>query len=302
MSTEITGQRPAGSTVSVAAPAAGPVVAAPAGVKESKKRWQMDQRFIAPLFITCILLGAHFSVGVLESPWKTGLAIGVAILMEVVLGKLFYGKIPHLASAYVSGISVGILVRSPYFWPYALCSAISITSKYVLRVKGRHIWNPSNFGIAAMLFLAPATVASLSIQFGNSIGPMIVIWTLGAIIIARLKRLHICVTYVLSFLAFGVLRSLITGHPLAAEIAPITGPMYQLFTFFMITDPKTTVSSRKGQMVVAFLVALVEAIFRLFQNVHAPYFALFIVGPTANLIEIWWKGRQAEKKSAAVAA
>jgi enediyne biosynthesis protein E5 len=290
MSTEVTGQRPVSSPATVIAPAAGP-----AGVKEGAKRWQLDPRFIAPLFITCVLLGAHLSVGVLESPWKTALAIVTAVVFEVVLGKLFYGKIPHLASAYVSGISVGILVRSPYYWPYVLCSAISITSKYVLRVKGRHIWNPSNFGIAAMLFLAPATVASLSIQFGNSIGPMIVIWVLGAVIISRLKRLHICATYVLSFLAFGVLRSMITGHTIAAEIAPITGPMYQLFTFFMITDPKTTVSSRKGQMVVAFMVALVEAVFRLFQSVHAPYFALFIVGPTANLIEIWWKGRKSEK-------
>jgi Na+-translocating ferredoxin:NAD+ oxidoreductase RnfD subunit len=62
--------------------------------------------------------------------------------------------------------------------------------------------------------------------------------------------------------------------------------MYQLFTFFMITDPKTTVQSRRGQILVAFLVALVEMILRLCQQVHAPYFALFLVGPTANLVEI----------------
>jgi hypothetical protein len=277
--------------------------AAPAAGAAAKPRVKFDQRYIAPLFITCVLLGAHFSVGVLESPWKTGLAIATAILVEMVLGRLFYGKLPHLASAYVSGISVGILVRSPFFWPYALCSAISITSKYVLRVKGRHIWNPSNFGIAAMLFLAPATVASLSIQFGNSLGPMIVIWILGSFIISRLKRFHISATYVLSFLLFGALRSLVTGHPFAAEIAPITGPMYQLFIFFMITDPRTTVSGKRAQMLVAFCVALVECIFRLFQNVHAPYYALFIVGPTANLIEIWLNSRkEAATKPAAAPA
>jgi Na+-translocating ferredoxin:NAD+ oxidoreductase RnfD subunit len=115
---------------------------------------------------------------------------------------------------------------------------------------------------------------------------MILIWILGAVIISRLKRLHICATYVLSFLAFGVLRSMITGHTVAAEIAPITGPMYQLFTFFMITDPKTTVRSFRGQCVVAFLVAAVEAVFRLMEFVHAPYYALFVVGPVTNLIEI----------------
>jgi Na+-translocating ferredoxin:NAD+ oxidoreductase RnfD subunit len=79
-------------------------------------------------------------------------------------------------------------------------------------------------------------------------------------------------------------RSLLTGHPWMAEVAPITGPMYQLFVFFMITDPKTTVHSKVGQCVVAFMVALVEMVLRLCQIVHAPYYALFIVGPTANLI------------------
>ena len=62
--------------------------------------------------------------------------------------------------------------------------------------------------------------------------------------------------------------------------------MYQLFIFFMITDPKTTVRPKRGQCTVAFAVAAVEAIFRLLEFVHAPYYALFLVGPTANLIEI----------------
>ena len=129
-----------------------------------QKLYGVDVRFIAPILITCILLVAQLSQGMLESYPKTLLAIAASIVTEMVLGKIFTGKIPHLASAYVSGISVGILVRSPEFWPYALCAMISITSKYVFRVNGRHIWNPSNFGIAAMLFLASDTVASLSVQ------------------------------------------------------------------------------------------------------------------------------------------
>ena len=266
-----------------------PAPHATAGVRSKPK---FDQRWVAPLLITAILLAGHFSVGVLESPWKTGLAIATAVFLEMVVGRLVYGKWPHLASAYISGISIGILVRSPFFWPYALCSAISIMSKYVIRWKGRHLWNPSNFGIAALLFLAPQYVASLSVQFDNRIWAMLIVWVLGAIIIARLKRFHICATYVISFLAFAVLRSFITGHPVTAEIAPITGPMYQLFTFFMITDPKTTVTTKKGQMVVAFLVAGVECLFRLAQNQHAPYFALFTVGPIANALEIWWTDRR----------
>lgn len=257
----------------------------------SSRRFSFDNRFLAPILITCILLGGQLSFGILESYPKTLLAILSAIAMELVLARLFTGKWPHLASAYISGISVGILVRSPALWPYMLCSMISITSKYVLRVRDRHIWNPSNFGICAMLVLAPMAVATLSVQWGNSLWPMIVIWALGSVIIWRLKRFHITATYVVSFILFAFVRSLITGHTFQAEVAPITGPMYQLFVFFMITDPKTTVRSKAAQCGVAVGVAFVETILRLMQIVHAPYYALFLVGPTANLIEIWLTSR-----------
>jgi Na+-transporting NADH:ubiquinone oxidoreductase subunit NqrB len=219
---------------------------------------------------------------------------------ELALGQIFFHKWVHPASAYISGISVGILLRSPAFWPYALCAAISIMSKYVLRIKGRHIWNPSNFGISAMLFLVPETVASLSIQWGNYLLPMLVIWVLGSVIIWRLRRFHITFTYVISFIAFAFLRSWITGSPWQSEIAPITGPMYQLFIFFMITDPKTTVRSKRAQCVVVFLVALVEMVMRMYQIVYAPFYALFIVGPTAMLIEIWLDSRRASSENLAV--
>ena len=271
----------------------------------SRARWKslisLDNRYVAPAFITCILLAGHLSFGILESYPKTVLAIVVSILLELVLGRIFYRKWLHPASAYITGISVGILIRSPAFWPYALCSAISITSKYVLRVKGRHLWNPSNFGISVMLFLAGDTVASLSIQWVNYLWPMLVIWALGSLIIWRLRRFHITATYVVSFIAFALLRTWITGNPWQSEIAPITGPMYQLFIFFMITDPKTTVRSKTGQCVVVFAVALLETVLRLYQIVYAPYYALFIVGPTALLIEMWLDSRRASAAKAMAA-
>jgi Na+-translocating ferredoxin:NAD+ oxidoreductase RnfD subunit len=92
-----------------------------------------------------------------------------------------------------------------------------------------------------------------------------------------------------------------TGSPWQSEIAPITGPMYQLFIFFMITDPKTTVRSRRGQCLVVFLVALFEMVLRLYQIVYAPFYALFIVGPTAMLIEIGLDSRHANAAKRTVA-
>ena len=259
--------------------------------------WQrlisVDNRYIPPIFITCILLMGNLTFGMLESYQRTLLAIATSIVTEMMLGRIFLGKWPHPASAYITGISVGILVRSPAYWPYALCAAISIMSKYVLRVKGRHIWNPSNFGISAMLFLVPETVATLSIQWGNYLLPMVIIWILGCIIVWRVRRLHITATYVASFIAFAFLRAWMTGSPWQSEIAPLTGPMYQLFIFFMITDPKTTVRSKTGQCVVVFLIAVVELVLRLHQIVYAPFYALFMVGPVAMLVETWMDARRA---------
>jgi enediyne biosynthesis protein E5 len=258
-------------------------------------RLRLDKRYFAPLLITVVLVVGQVTFGFLESWSRTALAILSAIAIELVLGRLFAGRWPHLASAYISGISIGMLVRSPAFWPYALCSAISITSKYVLRVDRRHIWNPSNFGIVALLVLAADRVAPLSVQWGNTFLPMIVVWCFGSVIIYSLGRLHITASYVAAFLVFSVVRASVTGHPWISEVAPLTGPMYQLFIFFMVTDPKTTVRPFWAQCLVAVLVAAVEAVFRLMQWVHAPYYALFLVGPIANLIEIASDRRRAAR-------
>jgi len=267
---------------------AGLATAAPSNGRSPLGRFfSAENRYLSPLFITLILLVGNLSYGLLESFSRTLLAIGTAIVLELALGRWFWGRFPNLASAYITGISVGILLRSPEFWPYALGSAIAITSKYALRVRGRHIWNPSNFSICAMLVVAPEFVATLSIQWGNTVWPMLVIWLLGAFIVFRVQRFHITATYVASFVVLALLRTLITGHPFLAEVAPITGPMYQLFIFFMITDPKTTVGRRWEQCLVAGLVAVAEMFLRLAHVVNAPFFALTIVGPAAMLVEIW---------------
>lgn len=263
------------------------------GAPQWKKWLSLDNRYVPPAFITLILLAGQFSYGILESYERTLLAIATAIGLELILGRIFLGKWLNVASAYITGISVGILVRSPEFWPFAVAAALAITSKYVLRYKGRHLWNPSNFGISVMLFLLPATVAMLSIQWGNNMASMIVIWVLGSIIIWRLRRFHISATYVISFLVLAIIRSFIVHQPWLAEVSPITGPEYQLFIFFMITDPKTTVRSKKGQCVVVFLVAFVEMFFRLDQSIYAELYALFWVGPIAILIEMWLDSRRA---------
>ncbi len=283
--------------------------------------WRMvarDPRFQAPLLITVILALGDAVFGMLENHpvplWvlratggsvreysPTFFAIAATIGTELVLGRFFWGKWPHLASAYISGISAGILIKSSALWPFLLCALISITSKYVLRIGERHLWNPTNFGVTMMLLLAPAHVASLTVQAGNNGLAVLIIWILGCMIMRRLGRFHIPVAFIAAFVPLAFLRSYVTGHPWQTEIAPLTSPMFQLYIFFMITDPKTTMHGWRRQVVVAVLVAVAETALRLgLRDVHSLYHALFVVGPITNLYEIYVLDRRPPSESAEI--
>ena len=252
---------------------------------------KIDVRLVPPVLISLILVAGHFSFGILRGFDAILLAIGSAVVVELALGRLIHGAWVHPASAYTSGISVGILVRSPMLWPFALCSVLSIMSKYVLRVKGRHLWNPSNFGLCVLFFPAAygmLDIAPLNTQWGNNMWPMLVIWIVGLYTIWKVKRFHITATYIAAFVVLAAVRGVVTGDGFWTEVAPLTGPMYQLFALFMITDPVTTVSSKKGEIGVTVLIALAEFGLRLAEFIAAPFYALFLVGPAAMLVEMYW--------------
>jgi enediyne biosynthesis protein E5 len=260
----------------------------PKAIKLSENRLlqYLNIKYAPPFFISLILITGHFSFGILESYKAILLAISTSVITELVLSRLIDKKWKNISSAYITGISVSILIRSTYLWPFALAAVISIMSKYVLRFKGRHIWNPSNFGISWILLFLPFGAAALGIQWGNNLWPLLVIWILGFFIVWRAKRLHITLTYVISFILFSYLRSIISGDAFLTELSPLTGPMYQLFIFFMITDPATTVKNWNSQIFIAFMVAFVEFIFRINQVIYAPFYALCIVGPVAMIIHL----------------
>ena len=243
-------------------------------------------QYVPPAFITLLLLIGQLSFGVLDNYLYVVVSICAAVLTEIILSRIYFGKWKSLSSAYITGISVGILIRSTSIWPYIIAAVLSIMSKYILKYKGRHLWNPSNFGISWMLFMAPLDVAGLSIQWGSNFLGLVVIWVLGFVIVYKAKRLHVTVAYVISFLILAYVRSLIVGDTFLAEVSPLTGPMYQLFIFFMITDPGTSVSTTRGRVIVVILVALVEFVLRLDSFIYAPFYALFLVGPVAKYIDL----------------
>jgi len=262
------------------------------------RRWLSEPRYLIVALITLVLVVGQWRFAILGDYRRLATALGVCMLTEFVFSWYVRGKVANLQSAYVSGISLSLLTKpqAGLLWPFALGGFLAIASKYALTYRGRHLWNPTNFAICLLLLLAPESVAVLSHQWGNEITTNAVIWGFGLVIAYRAGVLHITASYVLAFVALAAVRVAISGGPLGGEIAPLTGPMYQLFVFFMVTDPRVTVRTKRGQVIVVLLVALVEALIRLAGNVGLPWltplyaapalFALTMVGPPALFLSL----------------
>jgi Na+-translocating ferredoxin:NAD+ oxidoreductase RnfD subunit len=266
------------------------------------RAWELarrfDPRYLIAFLITLVLVVAQVRYHMVGGYERLALALGVCVATEALLSWFDRGTVVNLLSAYISGISLTLLIKPQggALWPFALGGFLAISSKYVLRYRGNHLWNPTNFAIVALLLAAPSRVSVLSHQFGNDITTNLVIWAFGLVIAARVGVLHITLTYVASFLLLNSLRAVILGQPVLAEIAPITGPMYQLFVFFMITDPRTVVRGRQRQVVVAISIAVMETLIRYAAdrgwplptafNAAPPLVALALIGPVAKWLDL----------------
>jgi Na+-transporting NADH:ubiquinone oxidoreductase subunit NqrB len=264
----------------------------------SWSRGQLDPRYLIAFLITLVLVAAQFRYHMVGGYQRLLVALFTCTMVEALLSWFVRGQIVNLLSAYISGISLTLLIKPQggALWPFALGGFLAIASKYVLQYRNNHLWNPTNFAVSTLLLAAPNRVSVLSHQWGNDLATNLVIWAFGVVIAARVRVLHITLTYVVGFLLLNGLRSVMVGQPLLPEIAPITGPMYQLFVFFMITDPRTIVRQRRWQIAVAGIIALVEALIRFASdqawplpiafNVAPAFLALALVGPVAKWIDL----------------
>ena len=266
------------------------------------RAWQrasgVDPRYLIASLITLVLVVAQLRYHMVGGYDRLALALAVCVGTEALLSWFDRGKVVNLLSAYISGISLTLLIKPQggALWPFVLGGFLAISSKYVLKYRDNHLWNPTNFAITALLLAAPDRVSVLSHQFGNDVTTNLVIWFFGLIIAARVGVLHITLTYVASFVLLNGARALALGQPLLPEIAPITGPMYQLFVFFMITDPRTIVRGRRKQVVVAVIIAVMETLIRFASdrgwplptgfNAAPAFLALATVGPVAKWLDL----------------
>ncbi len=274
------------------------------------RSWFAEPRYLIVVLITVVLVTGQYRYAILGGYARLATTLGVCVATELALSWFVRGRVANLQSAYVTGISLSLLTKpqAGLLWPFALGAFLAISSKYVLTYRNRHLWNPSNFAICLLLLAAPESVAVLSHQWGNDLATNAVIWAFGLLIAWRARVLPVTLAYVAGFVVLAVVRTWIVGGPLAGELAPLTGPMYQLFVFFMVTDPRTTMHTVRGRIIVAALVALAEALIRVAGDYglaalaplfpSPPLFALALVGPVA----LWLDLRRTARTVAAVRA
>jgi enediyne biosynthesis protein E5 len=258
----------------------------------------IDPRYLIAFLITLVLLVAQLRYHMVGGYARLAVALLSCLATEALLSWFIRGKVANLLSAYISGLSLTLLIKpqAEALWPFVLGGFLAIASKYVLQYRNNHLWNPTNLAIVALLLAMPSRISVLSHQWGNDLATNLVIWAFGLVIAARVKVLHITLAYVASFLLLNGVRAALLGQPVLPEIAPITGPMYQLFVFFMITDPRTVVRDRRWQILVAVLIALVETVIRFGSdqgwmlptafNAAPALVALFLVGPVAKFLDL----------------
>lgn len=258
---------------------------------------KLDPRYLQAGLATTILVVGQFFYQTLGGYDRLILALVCAVGAEAICGKLARGTWPHVVSAYISGLSIVILSKpSNILWPFALGALISILSKYVITYKGRHLFNPTNFGLCVMLLIASSKMGLLSTQWGNSFGILAVLWAWGFFVVWRARVMDVTISYLIFFVALAGFRAAVTGNTFGSEVAPMTGPMQTLFMFFMITDPSTVMSKRSHRIIVVALIATLECVFRLQNYIHIPgfdfvlwapsMFALFFVGAPAKWIDL----------------
>jgi Na+-transporting NADH:ubiquinone oxidoreductase subunit NqrB len=170
-------------------------------------------------------------------------------------------------SAAISGLSLCLLLRSDSIGWLLAGAVIAVASKFVIRWNGKHIFNPTNGAIVALMLLTDRVWVSPG-QWGNVVFFAFLMICIGGLVVNRAARSDVTYAFMIAWSAVVIGRSLALGEPLTIPLHRLENGALLLFTFFMISDPKTTPDSRLGRILFAAMVALVAGYiqFKLFRT------------------------------------
>lgn len=249
-----------------------------------------DPRWLFACFLCGYVVLGHALLSFNRAPTELAIAFVACCALDMLYTWVSQRRLLFPLSAIISAAGLGILFTSPgSAWLMLLTSWLTITSKYLITWRGRHLFNPTNFALVVMLLLSggAASVAP-AYQWGGSYEVVALVFTLGFIMMIRVKKLALVLSFCTVFVIGALVRAQLTHLP--AEItlwAQVSGGAFMLFLFFMITDPKTSPAHWKHQIVFGGVLALLDIWLQLSFAVFSLFYALFLVSALRAAYYIW---------------
>ncbi len=234
------------------------------------------------------VLGALLAYGVAALDFEVRAFHAAAILVAALLTQGLATRAAGLPrfewrSALISAMSLALLLRTDAWWLAALGAAVAIASKFVVRVRDRHVFNPTNLGLVVMM-AATERVWVSSGQWGTTALLAFALACLGGLVAQRAARADVTLAFLGGYAAILLARAAWLGDPVAVPLHQLQYGALLVFAFFMISDPKTTPRSRTGRMVFAGAVALTAAYIRF--GHYQPNAPIWALAPCALLVPL----------------
>jgi len=245
---------------------------------------------VDPRFYQIVFLSSFLVIGVVFRDFKVGWAQLGAILMPALFTQwlaIRELKLPYasIRSAVISSLGLILLIRSESLALLALASAIAILSKFTIRYQGKHFFNPTNFALALMLLFSEGAWVSPA-QWGEEF--IIASWIilLGILVTEKALRSDISFSFLGWYLLLLLARVTYLGQPYSVFFHQLKNGSLLLFSFFMISDPKSTPDHPVGRIIFSFLVAVLAYFIKFhLYNPNALILALFFLSPLTLFID-----------------
>ena len=244
-----------------------------------------DIRLVQILLMACLLLVGAALRDFALLPVQILLTFSAALLAQYFFASALRLKSLGILSAAISSIGISLLVRSSTLWVHPLVAVVAISSKFLIRIQQKHLFNPANLAVVVSLLLLPDAWVSPG-QWGSDVALLTWLIALGGITATKVGMHRMSLTFAFAYLGFFFLhRNLWLGYEIPVFTHQLSNGAFLLFTFFMISDPRTAPNNPVAQILHALIIAAAAYVWQyyFFAN-HGFFWALFLFAP---LVPFW---------------
>jgi Na+-transporting NADH:ubiquinone oxidoreductase subunit NqrB len=241
-------------------------------------------------FLVIVLFANDFPK---EYLFQIGLTISSCILFQFLFTHFTTKNYSSWKSALITSLGLSLLLKVDAIYWVFVATFIAIATKFLIKYKGKHIFNPANIGVVATILISQHAWISPG-QWGSNIIYLFIIGSLGFLVIKKVARIDIALSFIGTFGGLLFIRNILfLGWPIDFWLHQMTNGTLMLFTFFMITDPMTTPNNQKARVIFAVLLASIAFYLTTFKHFYAaPVWVLLFMSPLTILFDRIWKGKK----------